>query len=153
MFFAMLLGALPLYGPVNQPPAALPAGVKMPTSANVALIVRSSSTNTAGYRLWVFTDGRTRLEQGSLPLNGHVSKQLVERFFTDLAATGPVDGITARRCMKSMSFGTSLTIAYRGRVSPDLSCPGTARALETDALSLADAAGVTLVSRPMRGIL
>jgi hypothetical protein len=51
--------------------------------------------------------------------------------------------------MKSASFGTSMVIVYRGKTSPDISCPGTSRALQQDALALADAAGVSLMARPL----
>lgn len=150
---AALLAVLPTYGPMVAPPATPPAGMRIPVSPDEALILKSNSTNTAGYRLRVSTDGWTTLQQGDVPLRKRVSSALVKRFFADLRAAGPLDRIAIRRCMKSMSFGTTLQIVYEGKTSPDISCPSGAQQLVGDALALADAAGVTLTARPLRGNL
>lgn len=150
---AALLAVLPTYGPIVAPPATPPPGMRIPIGADEALILKSNSTNTAGYRLRVSTDGWTTLQQGDIPLRKRVSPALVKRFFTDLRAAGPLDRIAVRRCMKSMSFGTTLQIVYEGKTSPDISCPSGAQQLFGDALALADAAGVTLTARPLRGNL
>ena len=49
--------ALPTYGPIPQPSPTPPPVLKVPTAPNVALIVNSGSTNTAGYQLTVTEDG------------------------------------------------------------------------------------------------
>ena len=74
---------------------------------------------------------------------------LVTQFFADLKAAGPLDQLTSERCMKSMSFGSTTQIGYLGKMSPDVSCPGSPamRALETDAAAIADAAGVSALPR------
>jgi hypothetical protein len=57
------------------------------------------------------------------------------------------------RCMKSISFGSSMQIGYLGKLSPDLTCPSASsavRALVTDAGALADAGGVSIVPRPLK---
>ena len=92
--------------------------------------------------------GLVTLQQGDAPSQKHVSATLVKRFFADLKAAGPLDRLTTMRCMKSASFGSSMQIGYRGKLSPDLTCPSSssaARALAVDAGALADAAGVTLL--------
>jgi predicted GNAT family acetyltransferase len=141
--------AIPLYGPISQPSPTTPPGMRIPTAANEALILNSGSTNTAGYRLRVMTDGSTTLQQGDIPLQRRVPQYLVQRFFADLQASGPLDQIRSHICMKSASFGTTMQIVYRGKTSPDIACPGTARKLESDALAIADAAGVSIVPRPI----
>jgi hypothetical protein len=144
--------ALPTYGPVPQPSASAPAVLRIPTAPNVALIVNSGSTNTAGYQLTVFEDGTTALVQGDVTLRKRAPAQLVARFFADVRAAGPLDAIPAGMCMKSASFGTTTRVMYRGKTSPDISCPSPsaqARALAVDVQSLADAAGVSIVPRQL----
>ena len=156
MIHALLLAvALPTYGPIAQPsPSGNPVpGMRVPVAAGEALIVNSGSTNRAGYRLRVYDTGWTSLQQGDIPLRKRVSLALVKRFFADLRAAGPLDELQVARCMKSMSFGSSTQIAYRGKTSPDVSCGGTSqavRALEADAIALADAAGVSMLPRTVR---
>jgi hypothetical protein len=156
MFHALLLAvALPTYGPVPQPSPSgnLAPGMRLPIAPGEALIVNSGSTNRAGYRLRVYDTGWTALQQGDVPLRKRVPLALVKRFFADLRAAGPLDELQTARCMKSMSFGSSTQIAYRGKISADISCGGTSeavRALEADALALADAAGVSMLPRSVR---
>jgi hypothetical protein len=152
LLHALALAAvfLPTYGPIAQPASTTPPGMRIPVSSTEALILNSGSTNTAGYRLRVSTSGWTTLQQGDVALRKRVAARFVQRLFADLRATGPLDELATHPCMKSASFGTSMIIVYRGKTSPDISCPGTSRALQQDALALADAAGVTLTARPLR---
>ncbi len=151
MLFALVLAfAIPTYGPIPEPSGSaspVPAYLRVPTSAGEALIVNSGSTNRAGYRLRVYAAGWTALQQGDAAVRKRVPAALVKRFFADLKAAGPLDRITVLRCMKSISFGSSTQIGYRGKMSPDLSCPSSseaARALAVDADALAAAAGVSM---------
>ncbi|HEY0394103.1 MAG TPA: hypothetical protein VGD01_06365 [Candidatus Elarobacter sp.] len=149
--------AIPTYGPIPEgsgSPAPAPAYLRVPTTPGEALIVNSGSTNRAGYRLRVWADGTTALQQGDVPLKKQVSAELVKRFFADLNAAGPLDRLTLAHCMKSASFGSATAIGYRGKMSGDISCPGTstaARALAIDATALAEAAGVSMLPRPLKG--
>jgi hypothetical protein len=147
--------ALPTYGPIPATPAATapPAYLRVPTAGGEALILDSGSTNRAGYRLRVYADGWTALQQGDVPIRKRVPPKLVARFFADLKAAGPLDRLPARRCMKSASFGTSTQVGYGGKLSPDLACPSpsaAARALAVDADALAAAAGVSMLGRPLK---
>ncbi len=151
----VLLAAIPTYGPMpaaSGSPSPVPAYLRVPATTGEALIVNSGSTNTAGYRLRVYADGTTALQQGDVPIRKHVSAQLVKRFFADLQAAGRLDRLPSTFCMKSASFGSSTHIGYRGAMSPDVSCPSTnasVRALGVDASGLAEAAGVSMLPRPM----
>lgn len=150
MLVALVLAALPTYGPATAPPTTPPA-VVVPTRPGEALIVRSASTNTAGYQLRVFANGTVSLMQGNLPLRRRVPAALAARFFADLRAAGNVRALPREFCMKSASFGTTLRVAYRGQTSPDLTCPGTSRierALAEDADALASAAHVSIAPGP-----
>lgn len=148
MLYALLLAlAIPTYGPIPAPSPSAPGYLRVPNVATEALIVDSGSTNRAGYRLRVWSDGTTALQQGDTPIGKHVSAALVSRFFADLKAAGPLDQLAAARCMKSTSFGSSTQVGYLGKMSADLTCPGSPamRTLDVDAQALADAAGVTMM--------
>jgi hypothetical protein len=147
---AVALFGIPTYGPIPQPSPSTVPGV--PKTSGEALIVNSGSTNRAGYRLRVYADGWTALQQGDVPLRKRVPRALIERFFADLHAAGPLDKLPAARCMKSASFGSSTQVGYRGTMSPDLACgspSAAARALAVDADALAAAAGVSMLPRPL----
>lgn len=153
---AVLAFAIPTYGPVPNPsgsPAPPAAYLRVPTVAGEALIVDSGSTNRAGYRLRVYADGWTALQQGDVPLKKRIPAALAKRFFSDLRAAAPLDRLSVMRCMKSASFGSTMQIGYGGKMSPDLSCPSSssaARALAVDAAALAEAAGVSMLPRPLK---
>ena len=150
MLAVLLLAALPTYGPATAPPET-PVPAFVPNAANQAVIVRSASTNTAGYTLTVFANGNVGLVQGNLPVRRRVALALVNRFFADLKSAGDLSALPRNLCMKSASFGTTLRIAYRGKTSPDVSCAGTSqieRNLSADADSLASAAGVSIAPAP-----
>ncbi|MBV8751102.1 MAG: hypothetical protein JO103_15450 [Candidatus Eremiobacteraeota bacterium] len=124
----------------------------MPATADEALILDSGSSNRAGYRLRVYANGTTALQQGDTPIRKQIPPALVKRFFADLQAAGPLDQLKVAHCMKSASFGSTTQIGYRGVMSPDVSCPGTspiARALSIDVTAIAGAAGVSMLPRPL----
>ena len=146
--------AVPTYGPIPTPSGSPPVPVaRIPTAPDEALIVNSGSTNRAGYRLRVYADGTTALQQADAAVRKQVPLGLVKRFFADLRAAGPLDKLPRAACMKSVSFGSSTQVAYRGKTSPDLTCPSASpaeRALAVDADALAAAGGVTMLLRPLR---
>ncbi len=91
-------------------------------------------------------DGWTTLEQAGATQHKHVDKALATRFFADLRAAGPLGALPRAMCMKSTSFGSVTTVAYRGARSPDVSCPSSSSAqtaLGADVNALRDAAGVS----------
>ena len=103
------------------------------TAADVAVIVNSGSTNTAGFRIVVersgkaeFTAGPRRSSRSPDETPKHLERTLpdavVERLYSDLDAAKPFASLPNRRCMKSTSFGTKLTIEFGGEETPDLSC-------------------------------
>lgn len=153
---AVLAFAVPTYGPIPNPsgsPSPPPAYLRVPATDGEALIVNSGSTNRAAYRLRVYADGWAALQQGDVPIKKRISGALVKRFFADLEAAGPLDRLSTMHCMKSISFGSSTQIGYRGKMSPDLSCPSSsaaARALAVDADALASAVGVSMLPRPLK---
>jgi len=112
-FCLMILSALPL------------------RAAGGAVIVNSGSTNTEGFRIVVEQSGKavytqtprksdTQVKSRSLDL----PQALVKRLYSDLDAGKPLAELPGGHCMKSASFGSSLTIEFAGEKTPDLSCPG-----------------------------
>lgn len=95
-----------------------------------AAIVNSGSTNTAGYRIDVSSDGtgtltmqaHPRSDLSTKPKPFRVETALAARFFNDVKAVRGID-VQGKPCMKSASFGTSTHITYNGWTSPDLECP------------------------------
>jgi len=111
-FCLMILSALPL------------------RAAGGAVIVNSGSTNTEGFRIVVEQSGKavytqtprksdTQVKSRSLDL----PQALVKRLYSDLDAGKPLAELPGGHCMKSASFGSSLTIEFAGEKTPDLSCP------------------------------
>ncbi len=154
MVFALVLAlALPTSGPTPAPTPSV--SLRVPTAPGEALIVNSGSTNRAGYRLLVRSNGTAALQQRdpanssgqAAPIKNALPGALVDRFFADLKAAGPLDRLAAAHCMKSASFGSVTQIGYLGKMSSDVSCPGPSamHVLEADADALAAAAGVSML--------
>ena len=102
-------------------------------AADTAVITNSGSTNTAGYRIVVERTGKATYTEmrrrGARPdesttRTSALPDALVRRFFADLAAAQPLSSLPKIGCMKSASFGTTLTVEFDGESSPDLSCGG-----------------------------
>jgi hypothetical protein len=96
---------------------------------DTAVIVNSGSTNSYGYSIQVWSDGKasvTLKENGgaavSTPKAFTVPATTAARFFSDLAAARKGNATTVP-CMKPVSFGTSTHVTWQGWTSPDLTCP------------------------------
>ncbi len=105
------------------------AGGVAATPGNVAVIVNSGSTNSYGFTIQVWPDGKASLtlqNKGGAAASAAkaftVPAATAARFFADLAAARK-GNLTTAPCMKSASFGTSTRITWQGWASPDLSCP------------------------------
>ncbi len=103
------------------------------SAADVAVIVNSGSTNSAGFRIVVERSGKAEFtavprKSGRSPdetpkqMERTLPDAMVKRFYADLDAAKPLSSLPNRRCMKSASFGTKLTIEFAGEETPDLSC-------------------------------
>lgn len=125
-----------------------------------AVIVNSGSTNTAGYRIALSSDGSasvTTQNRDGAPAGKtksfSVPASTVARFFSDLA-TARKEKAPLVPCMKSASFGTSTHVTWQGWVSPDLDCPPATpavQALVKDLGAIRQAAGVSVA--PLRRTL
>jgi hypothetical protein len=102
-------------------------------AADTAVIVDSGSTNTAGFRITVERSGQASYtampRRANLQTQGQATskkrklpKDLIRRFYSDLEAAKPLAELPGGGCMKSVSFGTILTVEMAGQRTPDLSC-------------------------------
>jgi hypothetical protein len=124
---------------------------------DTATIVNSGSTNSYGYSIQVWSNGKasaTLQEKNGAaaasPKAFTLTPAAVARFFADLEAARK-ENAQSVPCMKSVSFGTTTHITWQGWVSPDLSCPAKdalGAALVKDVDEIRQAAGIA--STPMR---
>lgn len=123
--FALLsLSALPLFTDAQEHESAT--------------IVNSGSTNRPGFRIAIDSLGAAeytavsrraapqapgpRRLDAAQPAQKILSRALADRFFADLKAAQPFSALPPVHCIKSASFGSSLTISYNNEQTPDLSC-------------------------------
>jgi hypothetical protein len=119
-------------------------GCALSTSAQVT-VIDSGSTNVPGMRMTVERSGhRAILERkdGSKQ-RIKLTKEICDRVLQDVEAAGPLNELPVRHCMKSVSFGKSIFLEYKGVRTPDLSCrqdDPRAAALKKDAEEILSAA-------------
>lgn len=89
------------------------------------VITDSGSTNRPGMNVTLDEKGNATIEarQGAKATMA-VPSDLHSRLMRDLEAAAPVDQLKAHHCAKSVSFGSSMYVTYKGVRSPDLSCGG-----------------------------
>jgi hypothetical protein len=92
-------------------------------AAEPPYILNSGSTNTCPYRLNVEETGHVAFMICGRSYNQEIPLSLAAQFFSDLKVAEPLDSLPFVRCEKSKSFGSTTTITYAGKQSPDLSCP------------------------------
>jgi len=107
-------------------------GLAVCLGQDAATIVNSGSTNRPGFRIAVNPSGAAEYipsprragpqTEPAKPLQATLPPALIERFYADLKAAKPFASLPAAHCMKSVSFGSTLTIAFGEEQTPDLSC-------------------------------
>jgi hypothetical protein len=121
-----------------------------PLDETHVVIVNSGSTNFLGFNLILAEDGEAKVKQGNSTSQRDLPQNFTARLFTDLRAAGALDALPQSRCMKSASFGTTTRILYRGKTSPDVSCPSPnplLQRLAIDVMSLLEAANISAMPR------
>jgi hypothetical protein len=109
--------------------SGLPVAAAEPDTATITV---SGSTNRPGFRIVVDQSGAAELtsttrklstsQEQSKPIRRMLPRATVERFQADLKAAKPFTSLPEVRCMKSASFGSTLTVEFGGEQSPDLRC-------------------------------
>jgi hypothetical protein len=118
--------------PLGSPAAAVasPTGVvtpaptaTMPASTPEDAVIRNSgSTNAAGYVIVVHRDGRADVEQAGVVSHETLARPQTAWLFAKLQASDPVSNLVSGHCMRSMSFGSTTRVTYRGATTGDLGC-------------------------------
>ncbi len=108
-------------------------------------VIDSGSTNVPGMRMTIEQSNRRaiveRKDGSKQPVK--LTKEVCDRILQDVEAAGPLNELPVRHCMKSVSFGKSIFIEYKGVRTPDLSCQQSdprAAALKKDAQEILSAA-------------
>jgi hypothetical protein len=98
---------------------------------DAATIVNSGSTNRPGFRIVVDRSGAAEFRQiprgraaqpEAKPIRLTISRALADRLYADLSAATPLASLPAPHCMKSVSFGSTLSIELGAEHTADLSC-------------------------------
>jgi hypothetical protein len=112
---------------VQAQQACRPQNMMIPT--NVAMIVNTGSTNTPCYRILVTPAGQVSYVKGNATGSGNLSSNLTRKLFRDIRVAEPLSKLPVQQpCIKSVSFGSSTFVRLGGEASPDVSCPGNAKA-------------------------
>lgn len=138
-----LLGVVGLLAISSQPSTAL-------VPINEAVIVNSGSTNMIGYRIYVSSSGEAHYVDGKGQGQRKLPSDLARRLFWDIKAAMPLSNLPAdQHCMKSSSFGTSITVRVGAEQSPDLSCSDNRKVqmLDNDVEAIAQFLHVTNVPK------
>jgi hypothetical protein len=98
--------------------------------AQSVTIVNSGSTNKSGFQITVDQSGKAEYQSQSKSnqtpppktIRKTVPESLATSLYTDVNAARPLGSLPPHGCMKSASFGTTLTVHFGADVSPDLSC-------------------------------
>jgi hypothetical protein len=120
------------------------------TPGGEAVIVNSGSTNAGGFRIEVAPDDHVTwhldaarslegplactMADGSVVITAAAGTMAVSELFADLAAAGSLASVHFDQCAKSVSFGTTTSLAYGGVTVPDTEC-GSATDKRASALS------------------
>jgi len=126
---------------------AILAAVLMTKAFGQVVVTDTGSTNRMGMSITMGSRGHALIEnRAGTKVKMKLASQLHTRLMKDLEAAGPLDRLQVQHCAKSISFGSSTFITYKGVRSPDLSCSGqadpVAAALQKDLEEIMTAAHV-----------
>ncbi|MGD0192538.1 MAG: hypothetical protein ABSD74_17510 [Rhizomicrobium sp.] len=144
-----LASALPLT------PMVAACAVREPAPSDGMMIVKTivventGSTNSEGWRITIGSLGLATWQSGDGTGQSMLPAAMSARLMQDIARAGSLANLPAGMCAKSVSFGTRTFMSIDGDRSPDLSCPGNAkaRALEGDIETIANFLSVRTVMR------
>ncbi len=99
-------------------------------SLSPIVIQNSGSTNTSPYTITINTDG-----SGTLSVNNMASNQFSAGTFGYQTLVSDIQAVPSlgfsSSCMKSASFGTTVTVTFNGQTSGDISCPPPGQSYQT----------------------
>ena len=108
------------FGPAAARPHVMAMGV--------ATILNSGSTNSSGYTVRVFAGGQATvaMKRPATSRTGSIPRKMASDLFAAIHASQS-GGRSSREamCIKSVSFGSSMSVQYGNWKSVDLNCPVT----------------------------
>ncbi len=137
-------------GGVRRGPETAPR-MSAPTDPSSVTIRNSGSTNTAGFTIIVHADRSADVLVGGQSERKTVGAPQTRWLFHKVREAGPLDALAGGGCMKSASFGSTMTIAFDGRTSPDLSCGGDEKSRELNRIANVIATELAVGGPRMRG--
>jgi len=132
---AALLAALavPLMGANGAGPSGVP---NLPMPPGAAMIFNAGNGDYAGYRIVVSPSGAALGVDGAGHASSELQTDVTQKFFSDLAAAGPLDKLPAGDCAaKSATMGTTVevnsavVVSWNGQHTPALTCVSDPRAI------------------------
>jgi hypothetical protein len=107
------------------PLLGLLAAMSLQAAENAQItIVDTGSTNRPGFQVTTNAHGSAQVEgRGVEPHTIQLNRDLCQRLLASVQAAAPLQALPAAHCLKSVSFGSRLFVEYKGKRSPDLSCP------------------------------
>jgi hypothetical protein len=138
-FGLFLASALPLIPMVAACAAREPAPSDGMMVDRTIVIENTGSTNAAGWRISIGKLGMATWQSGDGSGQSMLPAAMSARLMQDIAASGSLARLPPGPCAKSVSFGTRTFMTIDDDKSPDLSCPGNAKAqsLEADIETIA----------------
>jgi hypothetical protein len=120
--------ALTLMGASNVP--------NLPMPPNSAMIYNAGSGDFAGFRIVVVPAGQAVAIDGAGHTSNELQQDVVQKFFADLAAAGPLSQLPAGDCSASkpetssttVEVNAAIVVTWNGQHSPALSCVSDPRA-------------------------
>jgi hypothetical protein len=119
--------------------ASKPAAAPAPTLAhNVAMISNPGNGDYAGFRILVESSGRAAAVDGAGRAASELQPDIVQAFFADLAAAGPLNKLSTGDCSSarsdvastSVEVNAPLVITWNGQHTPALACVTDPRAVK-----------------------
>jgi hypothetical protein len=125
--------AVPLMGAYGAGYSGVP---DLPMSSGGAMIFNAGSADYAGYRIVVSPSGAALAVDGAGHASSELQTDITQKFFSDLAAAGPLDKLPAGECTTTSStMGTTVevnsavVVSWNGKHTPALTCVSDPRAI------------------------
>lgn len=96
--------------------------------SNVAVILKTASTNTDCERVLVNPSGHVSFVVGKKTGQGTLEPSLIRKFFRDIKIAESLSKLPVKYCLNSTSFGASTFVSLGSEKSPDLNCTGDTKA-------------------------
>lgn len=110
----------------------------LPLPSNAAMIFNPGSGDFAGFRIVVEPSGSAVAVDGAGRASSELQPDVVQKFFNDLAAAGPLSALSSGSCgsatpdtqTTTVEVNSAVVVTWRGQRSPALTCVSDPRAVK-----------------------